>query len=170
MAWVAADRAVRSVEKLGLAGPVDKWRRLREEIHHDVCEQGYNAERGTFTWFYGSSLLDAALLMIPLVGFLPASDPRVRATVAAIEKDLLNEGFVVRYETDQKNNIDGLPAGEGAFLPCTFWLADNLVLQGRAREARAPLFRRFRRSGRHARGRAAACRNYCSGRIWPCQA
>lgn len=142
MAWVAADRAVRSVEKLGLAGPVDKWRRLREEIHCEVCERGYNAERGAFTWFYGSSLLDAALLMIPLVGFLPASDPRVRGTVAAIEKGLLNEGFVVRYETDQKNDVDGLPAGEGTFLPCTFWLADNLMLQGRAREARA-LYKRL---------------------------
>lgn len=137
MAWVAVDRAVRSVEVLGLTGPVDRWKRLREEIHREVCERGYNADRGAFTWYYGSSSLDAALLMIPLVGFLPATDPRMRATVAAIQKDLLVHGFVRRYEADHSLSVDGLPTGEGAFLPCTFWLADNLLLQGHADEARA---------------------------------
>ena len=92
MAWVAADRAVRSVERFGLKGPLDRWKRLREEIHREVCERGYNTDRGAFTWFYGSSSLDAALLMIPLVGFLPANDPRMRSTVAAIQKDLLARG------------------------------------------------------------------------------
>jgi GH15 family glucan-1,4-alpha-glucosidase len=137
MAWVAADRGVRSVERLGLDGPVDRWKRLREEIRAEVLERGYNTWREAFTWYYGSSSLDASLLMMPLVGFLPASDPRMVSTVAAIERDLLEDGFVRRYEPESSENVDGLPAGEGAFLPCTFWLADNLSLQGRASEARA---------------------------------
>ncbi len=144
MAWVAVDRAVRSVERLGLTGPIEDWKRLRAEIHSEVCERGYNPRREAFTWFYGSSLLDAALLMIPLVGFLPATDPRVRGTVAAIEKELVTKGFVRRYEPDARTSVDGLPAGEGAFLPCTFWLADNLELQGRRYEARVVFERLLR--------------------------
>jgi GH15 family glucan-1,4-alpha-glucosidase len=133
MAWVAADRAIRAVERFGLSGDVDRWRRLREDIRRDVYEQGWDGARGTFTQYYGSRELDAALLMIPLVGFLPPDDFRVRGTLAAIERELCDDGFVYRYgrETD-----DGLPPGEGAFLACTFWLADNLALAGRHVDAR----------------------------------
>ena len=140
MAWVAFDRAVKTAEALERPGPVDRWRRVRDEIHADVCRQGYNADRGAFTQYYGSRDLDASLLMIPLVGFLAPDDERVRGTVAAIERDLLHDGFVRRYES--KEQLDGLPPGEGAFLPCTFWLVDNLALQGRRDEARA-LFERL---------------------------
>jgi GH15 family glucan-1,4-alpha-glucosidase len=136
MAWVAADRAVKAVERFGLHGPADRWRRLREDIRHDVLTRGYDADRGTFTQYYGSRELDAALLMVPLVGFLPAGDPRVRGTVAAIERELLRDGFVQRYTQPPNGSVDGLPAGEGAFLACTFWLADNYALQGRHDEAR----------------------------------
>lgn len=142
MAWVAMDRAVRSVQLLGLNGPAERWMDLRDRIHREVCEKGFNDRRGAFTWYYGSESLDAALLMIPLVGFLPPDDPRVRSMVAAIERDLLVDGFVKRYEAEASAPVDGLPPGEGAFLPCTFWLADNLVLQGRMREAKA-VFRRL---------------------------
>ncbi|MCL5735015.1 MAG: glycoside hydrolase family 15 protein [Actinobacteria bacterium] len=142
MAWVAVDRAVRSVERLGLEGPLREWKRLREEIHSEVCEKGYDPDRGAFTWYYGSKSLDAALLMMPLVGFLPAKDPRVRNTLAAIEQDLVVDGFVKRYRAEAASRVDGLAGGEGTFLPCTFWLADNLVLQNRRREARS-LFRRL---------------------------
>jgi GH15 family glucan-1,4-alpha-glucosidase len=134
MAWVAADRAARSVEEFGLPGPVDRWRALREEIHGEVCERGYDAARGAFVQHYGSSRLDASLLMMPLVGFLPPADPRVRGTVDAIEQDLCRDGFVARYVADE-TAVDGLPPGEGAFLPCSFWLADNLWLLGRPEEA-----------------------------------
>jgi GH15 family glucan-1,4-alpha-glucosidase len=137
MAWVAADRAVRFCEEFGREGPVERWRRLRAEIHAEVCERGYDAERGAFVQSYGSKLLDAALLMIPLVGFLPAEDERVRATVGAIERELVEDGFVRRYEqSHEASHVDALPPGEGAFLPCTFWLADNLALAGRHDEAR----------------------------------
>lgn len=142
MAWVAMDRAVRSVQLLGLNGPAERWMELRDRIHREVCEKGFNDRRGAFTWYYGSKSLDAALLMIPLVGFLPPDDPRVRSTVAAIERDLRLDGFVRRYEPEVSAPVDGLPPGEGAFLPCTFWLADNLVLQGRMREAKA-IFQRL---------------------------
>jgi GH15 family glucan-1,4-alpha-glucosidase len=134
MAWVGFDRAVKAVERFGLAGPIDRWRALRDEIHAEVCREGYDAERNTFTQYYGSSELDASLLMIPLVGFLPPSDPRVAGTVEAVQHDLLHDGFVRRYSTS--TDVDGLPAGEAAFLTCTFWLADNLALLGRRREAR----------------------------------
>jgi GH15 family glucan-1,4-alpha-glucosidase len=138
MAWVAADRAVRAVTRFGLDGPVDRWRRLRAEIFDEVCAKGYDAERQTFTQYYGSDTLDAALLMIPSVGFLPADDPRVRGTVAAIERELCTDGFVQRYtQTADTAHVDGLPPGEGAFLTCTFWLADAHALAGdtdRARE------------------------------------
>jgi GH15 family glucan-1,4-alpha-glucosidase len=135
MAWVAFDRGVKAVERGGLAGPADRWRQCRDRIHEEVCRRGFDAARNTFTQFYGSQELDASLLMIPLVGFLPPSDPRVIGTVAAIERELMEGGFVRRYPTSAVGEVDGLPHGEGVFLPCTFWLADNYVLQGRQEEA-----------------------------------
>ncbi|MCZ7587703.1 MAG: glycoside hydrolase family 15 protein [Gaiella sp.] len=143
MAWVAFDRAVRTLEDDGLEGPVDRWRRFRDEIHEEVCREGFSAEIGTFTQSYGSDRLDASLLMIPLVGFLPADDERVAGTVAAIERELVRDGFVERYRADEGNTaIDGLPPGEGTFLPCSFWLAEVYALQGRLDEAEA-LFERL---------------------------
>jgi GH15 family glucan-1,4-alpha-glucosidase len=136
MAWVAADRAVKAVEDFGLAGPVDRWRALREDIREDILTRGYDPERRTFTQFYGSDELDAALLMVAIVGFLPATDERVVGTVAAIERELLRDGFVQRYTQHPDTDVDGLPPGEGAFLACTFWLADNYALMGRHDEAR----------------------------------
>jgi GH15 family glucan-1,4-alpha-glucosidase len=133
MAWVALDRAIKAVERHGADGPVDRWRQLRAEVHDEVCEKGFDPRRNTFTQYYGSEELDASLLMIPLVGFLPATDPRVLGTVAAIERGLMSNGFVQRYVP--KEHIDGLPGSEGAFLACTFWLADNYALQGRRDEA-----------------------------------
>ncbi len=133
MAWVAFDRAIKAVERFGRDGPADRWRKLRAEVHDEVCRKGFDAERNTFTQYYGSAELDASLLMIPLVGFLPAEDPRVRGTVQAIERDLMWNGFVQRYRP--KEYVDGLPSGEGVFLACTFWLADNYELQGRHDEA-----------------------------------
>ena len=141
MAWVAFDRAVRTVETQSLEGPVESWRELRDEIHCDVCEHGYDAELGSFTQSYGSPELDASLLLIPLVGFLPASDPRVHGTVEAIERDLVVDGFVLRYRTEEAG-VDGLPPGEGVFLPCSFWLVDCLELLGRHNDAHA-LFARL---------------------------
>ncbi len=134
MAWVALDRAIRSAEEFNLEAPLDKWRECRKKIHAEVCEKGFDAERNSFVRYYGSKSLDAGLLMIALVGFLPASDRRVQGTVAAIESELLREGFVIRYDTVSSD--DGLPAGEGAFLACSFWLADNYVLLGRLDDAR----------------------------------
>ncbi len=142
MAWVAADRAVKTIATFGLEGDQSRWERLRDAIHVEVCEKGYDAGRKVFIQYYGSSRLDASLLMIPLVGFLPPEDPRVRSTVDAIERDLCFDGFVLRYLTDEKGHVDGLPPGEGAFLPCTFWLADNYQLLGRHQEARG-LFERL---------------------------
>jgi GH15 family glucan-1,4-alpha-glucosidase len=137
MAWVAFDRAVKSVEEFGHEGPADRWRALREEVHAEVCREGFDAERGAFVQSYGAKKLDAALLMIPLVGFLPPEDERVRRTVEAIERELCADGFVTRYAMDAETaEVDGLPPGEGAFLPCTFWLADCLHLLGREQEAR----------------------------------
>jgi GH15 family glucan-1,4-alpha-glucosidase len=140
MAWVAFDRAVRAVEQFGLEGDVDKWRACRDEVHREVCERGFDTARNTFTQSYGSSALDASTLMIPLVGFLPPDDPRVAGTVAAIEQELVVDGFVLRYASD--GAVDGLPPGEGAFLPCSFWLADSLWMIGREDDARA-LFERL---------------------------
>jgi GH15 family glucan-1,4-alpha-glucosidase len=140
MAWVALDRAVKAVEQFGLSGDSRRWRRVRDAIRDDVCRRGFDADLDAFVQSYGSKELDASLLMIPLVGFLPATDARVRGTVAAIQARLLTDGFVARYRTDSA--IDGLPPGEGAFLACTFWLADNLALQGRRQEAR-DLFERL---------------------------
>ena len=142
MAWVAIDRAVRAVEEFGLDGPLERWRELRQAIHDEVCAQGYHAGRRAFTQFYGSDKLDAALLMIPLVGFLPATDERVRSTVELIEKELVVEGFVQRYHPEESASVDGLPPGEGSFLPCSFWLVDCLHLLGREDDARA-LFERL---------------------------
>jgi GH15 family glucan-1,4-alpha-glucosidase len=140
MAWVAFDRAVKSVERYGRDGPVDEWRRARDAIHRQVCEQGFHPKRNAFVQAYETDALDASLLMMPLVGFLPADDPRVLGTVAAIEKELMHGGFVARYDT--RATEDGLPAGEGTFLPCTFWYADNLALQGKRDEA-AAIFERL---------------------------
>jgi GH15 family glucan-1,4-alpha-glucosidase len=140
MAWVAMDRAVKAVERFGLDGPVDRWRRVRAAIHEQVCREGFDPERGAFVQFYGSEALDASLLMIPLVGFLPATDARVRGTVEAIERELMVDGLVVRYSSSPE--VEGLPPGEGVFLPCSFWLADNLAMLGRTTAARA-LFERL---------------------------
>ena len=134
MVWVAFDRAVKAVERFGREGPVDRWRQVREEVHAEVCREGFDERRNTFTQYYGSHALDASLLMIPLVGFLPATDPRVSGTVRAIERDLVVDGFVQRYRTHE--DVDGLPPGEGTFTACTFWLADNYQLQGRFEDAR----------------------------------
>jgi GH15 family glucan-1,4-alpha-glucosidase len=142
MAWVAFDRAVKAVRQHGLDGPADRWAAMRDQIHADVCAKGFDDKRGTFTQYYGSAELDASLLMAPLVGFLPAHDPRVRGTVAAIERELLQDGFVLRYSPSSRGGVDGLPGGEGAFLACTFWLADNYALSGRVDEARS-LFERL---------------------------
>jgi GH15 family glucan-1,4-alpha-glucosidase len=135
MAWVAFDRAIRSAERFKLPGPIDRWRALRDRIHADVCEKGWNEERRTFTQVYGGNELDASLLLIPLVGFLPPADPRVTSTTAAIERELAFDGFIRRYHTHKVD--DGMPPGEGVFLACSFWLVDNLALQGRMDEAHA---------------------------------
>ena len=141
MAWVAVDRAVRTVEDFGVEGPLERWRELRHRIHEDVCAQGYNAEVGAFTQYYGSDALDASLLMIPLVGFLPATDERVCSTVEAVERGLTEDGFVLRYRTQDSGGVDGLHGHEGAFLACSFWMADCLYLIGRYDDAHAMLDR-----------------------------
>jgi GH15 family glucan-1,4-alpha-glucosidase len=140
MAWVAMDRGVRAVERSGLPGDADRWRRVREAIHEQVCREGFDRDLNSFVQYYGSKSLDASLLMIPLVGFLPARDPRMLGTVDAIQRHLTRDGFVERYPTSPE--LDGLSPGEGVFLLCTFWLADNLALQGRAEEAKE-LFERL---------------------------
>jgi GH15 family glucan-1,4-alpha-glucosidase len=139
MAWVAFDRAVKAITHFGMQGPLARWQKLRDEIHADVCARAWNSGKRAFTQAYGSEDLDASLLLIPQVGFLPASDPRMASTVAAIERELLHDGFVRRYPTNGK---DGLPPGEGAFLACSFWLADCYALLGRDHDARA-LFERL---------------------------
>jgi GH15 family glucan-1,4-alpha-glucosidase len=141
MAWAGFDRAVTAVERTGLDGPAERWRRLRDQIHADVCAHGFDRDRNTFTQFYGSTGLDAALLLIPRVGFLPYDDPRVAGTVDAVRKQLGHHGFLLRYRPDQ-DHVDGLPGGEGAFLACTFWLVDALHGIGRTHEATA-LFERL---------------------------
>jgi GH15 family glucan-1,4-alpha-glucosidase len=140
MVWVAFDRAIKSVETFGLDGPVDEWRGLRDEIFAQVCERGFDEELGSFVQSYGSKQLDAALLLMPAVGFLPVSDPRIAGTIAAIERRLLRDGFVMRYDT--ASTVDGLSPGEGAFLACSFWLVDVYTLQGRFADAER-LFRRL---------------------------
>ena len=142
MAWVAFDRAVKDAEAYGLEGPVARWRKIRDEIHSEVCAKGFDTRRNTFVQSYESPHLDASLLLIPQVGFLEADDPRVRGTVEAIERELIADGLVVRYSTE--TDVDALPPGEGTFLPCSFWLADCLVLIGRPSDGRA-LFERLLR-------------------------
>jgi GH15 family glucan-1,4-alpha-glucosidase len=134
MAWLAFDRAIKDAEQFQLEAPIERWRALRDTIHAEVCTKAFDAKQGAFVQHYGSTDLDASLLMMMEVGFLPPTDPRLRGTVEAIEKHLMSDGFVARYPS--ANGVDGLPAGEGAFLPCTFWLADNLALMGRHTEAR----------------------------------
>ena len=140
MAWLAFDRGVKAMEAHGLQGPVARWRALRDAIHEDVCRRGFNREVGSFVQSYGSRELDASLLLLPTFGFLPANDPRIRATVEAIERRLFVDGFLLRYDTASGN--DGLPEGEGAFLACSFWLADAYAMLGRTDEARR-LFERL---------------------------
>jgi GH15 family glucan-1,4-alpha-glucosidase len=141
MAWVALDRAVKGVEERKLTlDAADDWRKLRDDIHTTICRRGFNPARNSFVQSFDGDVLDASVLMIPLVGFLPATDPRMRGTVAAIERELVHGGLVRRYQTE--NTKDGLPPGEGVFLACSFWLADNFVLQGRYDDATA-LFRRL---------------------------
>ncbi|HET9005964.1 MAG TPA: glycoside hydrolase family 15 protein [Actinomycetes bacterium] len=135
MAWVALDRAIKAVELMGHEGPVDRWRAVRRELHDEVCREGYDSGRDSFVQFYGADHLDASLLQIPLVGFLPADDPRVKGTVAAIQRELVVDGLVHRYPPEASQSVDGLPPGEGTFLACTFWLADNLALMDRREEA-----------------------------------
>jgi GH15 family glucan-1,4-alpha-glucosidase len=147
MAWVAFDRAIKTVEGFGMEGPVDRWRALRQEIHAEICQRGFDPAQNSFTQSYGRPELDASLLLLPLVGFLAASDPRVAGTVAAIERGLIQHGLVRRYRTDEGDHtgqspVDGLPPGEGVFLPCSFWLVDNYLLLGRHAEARR-LFERL---------------------------
>jgi GH15 family glucan-1,4-alpha-glucosidase len=134
MAWVALDRAIRTAKRAGRRAPFARWRALRARIHRDVCAHGFDRDRGVFVQRYGSTALDASLLLMPIVGFLPATDPRVAATLDAIARELTVEGLVMRYRTEE--TPDGLPDGEGVFLPCSFWLAEARCLQGRRREAR----------------------------------
>ena len=134
MAWVAFDRAIKTVEEFGLPGPLDEWRRLRQTIHDQVCARAWNEKVGAFTQSYESDKLDASILLISLTGFLPPDDPRLRRTVEAVERTLMKDGFIQRYVTDQS---DGLAGGEGAFIACSFWFVDNLVMIGRRDDARA---------------------------------
>jgi GH15 family glucan-1,4-alpha-glucosidase len=136
LAWVAFDRAVQGVERFGLRGPVDRWRRVRHDIHEEVLREGFNVELNSFTQSYGSDELDASTLLIPILGFLPADDPRVVGTVDAVMRDLMRDGFVERYRVKEHNDVDGLPGGEGVFLPCSFWLVDVLLMMERDDEAR----------------------------------
>jgi GH15 family glucan-1,4-alpha-glucosidase len=135
MAWVGMDRAVQAVDRFGLPGSVDRWKATRDQIHAEVCTEGFDSERGTFTQFYGSQGLDAALLQIPRVGFLPWDDPRVAGTVDAVQRELGADGFLLRYQPQADGNVDGLPGEEGSFIICTFWLVDALSGLGRRNEA-----------------------------------
>jgi GH15 family glucan-1,4-alpha-glucosidase len=143
MAWVAFDRAIKLVEECGCAADehLERWQTIRDQVHAEVCECGYNTEKKAFTQYFGSDALDASLLMMPLTGFLPVTDERMRGTIEAIERELMQDGLVLRYRPQEKN-VDGLPGREGAFLPCSFWLADCLHLIGRKEEARE-LFERL---------------------------
>jgi GH15 family glucan-1,4-alpha-glucosidase len=140
MAWVALDRTVRDAERFKLPAPLEYWREVRDRMHATICDGGFDSERNTFKQSFDGNGLDASLLLMPLVGFLPADDPRVRGTVAAIERELMVDGLVLRYRTE--SDIDGLAPGEGVFLPCSFWLANNYKMQHRDAEARA-LFERL---------------------------
>ena len=142
MAWVAIDRAIKTIEQYGAEGPLDRWKATRREIFDQVCDEGYNTKKGCFTQYYGSDELDASLLMMPLYGFLPARDPRVKSTIEAIERELMEGDFVLRYRTADTGEVDGLTGREGAFLACSFWLADCYAMLGRDNDARK-LFERL---------------------------
>ena len=133
MAWVAFDRAIKSAEIYNLPGPLERWREVRDRIHNDVCERGFDAELCSFVRSYGSKELDASLLLLPAIGFLPPEDPRIRGTVEAIERGLMHDGLVLRYDTAKSD--DGLPPGEGVFLACSFWLVDAYLMLGRRDDA-----------------------------------
>ena len=135
--WLALDRSISDAEFYGLPAPVERWRALAARIHADICEKGFSREKNSFKQSYESDVLDASLLLLPAIGFLPASDPRIAGTIAAVERELLRDGFVLRYNTDEVS--DGLHGREGSFLACSFWLADAYTLQGRTAEARAML-------------------------------
>jgi GH15 family glucan-1,4-alpha-glucosidase len=140
MGWVAVDRAVRIMQKFGEEGPLERWVRLRCDIHEEVCRLGFSRELNSFVQYYWSKELDASLLLLAPVGFLAPNDPRIQGTIAAIERNLIKDGLVERYDTCSA--VDGLPGNEGVFLACSFWLAENYVLQGRDDEAHA-LFERL---------------------------
>jgi GH15 family glucan-1,4-alpha-glucosidase len=133
MCWVAFDRAIRSAENFDLDGPVDRWREIRDAIHADICKNGFDASRNTFVQHYGGQALDASLLLIPQVGFLPPDDPRVVGTIEAIERELFTDTFVLRYSTEKVD--DGVGGEEGAFLACSFWMVDAYVMAGRLDDA-----------------------------------
>ena len=135
MAWVAVDRAIKAVERFHLEAPIDRWKALRARIHEEVCAEGFNSDRNAFVQYYGGSELDSSLLMIPLVGFLPASDPRVQGTMEAVQRELMYDGLVLRYDT--RGGVDGLAGADAPFLACSFWLVDNLQMMGKKEEARA---------------------------------
>jgi GH15 family glucan-1,4-alpha-glucosidase len=135
MCWVAVDRAVRAAENWHLPAPLERWRALRQQIHDTTCQHGFNPGKNSFVQAFGSDSLDASLLLLPMVGFLPADDPRIVGTVAAIGRELMADGLIRRYHTHETE--DGLPIGEGVFLACSFWYVDNLALQGRHNEASA---------------------------------
>jgi GH15 family glucan-1,4-alpha-glucosidase len=137
MAWAGVDSMVQAVRDFGLEGPVERWEALRDEIQADVIANGFDTDRQTFTQFYGSDGLDAALLLIPVVGFLPWDDPRVVSTIEAIQAELCEDGFILRYRPEADGGVDGLPGDEGAFIACSFWLVDALAGIGRVDEARA---------------------------------
>jgi GH15 family glucan-1,4-alpha-glucosidase len=143
MAWVAFDRAVKLVQDCGCAAAehIGRWRKIRDQIHAEVCARGFSRNKKAFTQYYGSDALDASLLMMPLAGFLPFTDKRIRGTIEAIERELMQDGFVLRYRPEEEG-VDGLPGREGVFLPCSFWLASCLHLLGRKKEAR-DLFERL---------------------------
>jgi GH15 family glucan-1,4-alpha-glucosidase len=142
MAWAGVDSMVQAVRDFGRPGPVEQWEALRDEIHADVMANGFDTDRQTFTQFYGSEGLDAALLLIPVVGFLPWDDPRVVSTIEAIQAELCEDGFILRYRPEADGGVDGLPGDEGAFIACSFWLVDALAGIGRVEEARV-LFERL---------------------------
>jgi GH15 family glucan-1,4-alpha-glucosidase len=140
MAWVAFDRAVLIAERLGIDAPVEKWKDVRDAIHEQICRMGFDKQKNSFVQHYGADALDASTLLMPLVGFLPATDERIKGTIEAVEKELMCGGFVMRYKTERME--DGLPAGEGAFLACSFWLVSCLKAIGREDDARK-LFERL---------------------------
>jgi len=140
MAWVAVDRAIKEAERYSLQAPLVRWRKLRARMHAQICRRGFDASRHTFVQYYGATGVDASLLVIPLVGFLPSSDSKVRGTLAAVQRELMDGGLLARYRNAP--GVDGLPQGEGRFLACSFWLADNLALAGR-RSAAEAMFERL---------------------------